>query len=626
MPKQNMVKSGRKNITRSLKFKLVMVSMALILISVASLALTFIQRQRTEIRGQLINRGKTITRLMAYNARYGVQIGDKPILDKIIGGVTDDPDVVYCIINDNRKKIIAAYNREKAAIEKIKPSFAVTEGTELEYENNQGEEVINIAMPVILPSAPEKQEQDVSDLESEFFGDELDLLSGADEPLPDKPQAEETADETETAEKRVIGAVQIGITLSNMKKDIAAAIGRTAWYSFWIVIIGFALAFWLGSIISAPIRKVVTVLSDISEGEGDLTQRIHIKSADEVGELATGFNTFMDKFQEIKKISVFLNELADGGGDLTKRLNIASPDEIGMLAKGFDRFTDKLHGIILQVAENTEKIAAASQSVSETAAKVARELNEVAQNSEEVAGFSGQLSEAIETTSRNVGNVNELMNTTEVISNSGVEVVHDTRTSMAQITETIRGSSEIVARLNESSQKIGETITAITEIADQTKLIAINASIEASRVGAQGKGFSVVAEEIRRLAAKVTKATQVISERIHAIQKESMLVVDAMKKGMDETKRGLELSNQSEGSLSNISKAVRDSKQKINQITVTSDEQSSSIALISQNITNISGSAKQCSDGVTKTARSMQELNKEVQELRQLVGQFVLER
>lgn len=614
-------KKNKKGMIQTLKFKLIIVSMVLILISVISLAIVFINSQLRQIKDQLINRGVTITRLMAYNARYGVQIGDKPILDKIIGGVEDDPDVIYCVINDKDKKIISSNNQERADIETIKSAFSITDIDTIEYTNKEGEEVINIAMPVVLASVPqEKEEEELSDLESEFFEDDI---MAEDEVVEDIKKAEET---DLSPEKRVIGAVQVGITLSNMKEDIASVIKRTMAYSTIIIIAGFILAFWIGSIISAPIKKVVTVLNDISEGEGDLTQRIHIKSSDEVGDLADGFNTFMDKFQEIKKISIFLNELADGGGDLTKRLNIPSPDEIGMLAKGFDRFTDKLHEIICQVANNTDKISQASQLVSDTTLKLARELDEVAYQSSEVAGSSGQISESIEVTSNNVSNVNELMNKTEVISNSGVEIVHEAKTSMAQITETIKESSEVVGKLNRSSQQIGNIITTITEIADQTKLIAINAAIEASRVGAQGKGFSVVAEEIRRLAARVTKATQDISQIIRAIQEESFQVVTTMKKGMEEANRGLELSNRSEGSLGEISEAVLDSKSRINKITVASNEQTSSISVISQNISSISDSAKQCSDGVTQTAQSMQDLNKEVQELRQLVGQFVLDR
>jgi methyl-accepting chemotaxis protein len=334
----------------------------------------------------------------------------------------------------------------------------------------------------------------------------------------------------------------------------------------------------------------------------------------------------MDKFQEIKKISVFLNELADGGGDLTKRLNIASQDEIGMLAKGFDRFVDKLHEIISRVATNTGMISQASQTVSDMTIRLARDLDEVAKQSGEVAGSSTMISQAIDRTNSNVSDVNELMNSTERSSAAGVGVVHEARTGMERIAETIKASSSVVGKLNESSQKIGDIITTITEIADQTKLIAINAAIEASRVGAQGKGFSVVAEEIRRLAARVTKATQEISLRIKAIREDADRVVGAMRKGMDEAGKGLELSDRSEHSLENISRSVTDAKSRINQIAVSSSEQSLSITSISRNINSISEAAAQSSGGVSKAAHSMQELNKEVQELKQLVNRFVLEK
>jgi methyl-accepting chemotaxis protein len=613
----------KKGMLRTLKFKMVMVSTVLILIAVLSLTFTFIQRQRGQIRTQLISRGETITALLAYNARYGVQISDKPILDKIIGGVKEDADVVYCLIADKQGTIIASYNQDRSDVDKIKKNLTTGAKSETQYLNKQKEEVINISAPVVLASSDESagQKQSSSSIEEDLFSDEES--SGSMNPQAAAPS---TNTKTDQNSQRVIGSVQVGITLNNMKKEISSSIMKTLLYSAVIFIVGFILAYWFGTIIAAPIRKVVELLTDISQGEGDLSQRVHLKSSDEIGDLAAGFNTFMDKFQEVKKISIFLNELADGGGDLTKRLNIQSADEIGMLAKGFDRFTDKLHEIICQVAENTEKIAQASQAVSDTTVKLARDLDEVAVQSGEVAESSGQISRAIELTSNNVSNVNDLMNKTERNSSSGVDVVHEARTGMDQIAETIKASSDVVAKLNESSQKIGETISTITEIADQTKLIAINAAIEASRVGAQGKGFAVVAEEIRRLATRVTKATQDISQRIRAIQEESYQVVSSMKKGMEEATHGLDLSNKSEEALKSISISVVDAKGRVNQIAVASNEQTASIGIISKNITGISEASKQCSQGVSRTAQSMQELNKKVQALRQLVGQFVLAR
>jgi methyl-accepting chemotaxis protein len=484
----------------------------------------------------------------------------------------------------------------------------------MQYVNKNGQEILNIAWPVVLASATSTDDKNaaLSDLEEDFFGEDEEV--GRDSAV------------NSSAEIRVIGAVQIGITLKNMHIAVKKAIWTTIGWGAAILAVGFFLAFWIGSVISSPIRRVVNMLTDISEGEGDLSQRIHIKSSDETGDLAAGFNTFMDKFQEIKKISIFLNELADGGGDLTKRLEIASLDEIGMLAKGFDRFVDKLHEIIKNVAANTGMISQASQTVSDTAVRLARELNEVARQSGEVANSSTIISQSIESTNHNVSDVNELMNATERSSAAGVDVVHEARTGMARIAETIRASSSVVAKLNESSQKIGDTITTITEIADQTKLIAINAAIEASRVGAQGKGFSVVAEEIRRLAARVTRATQEISLRIKVIREDADRVVDAMRKGMDEAGKGLELSDRSERSLENISGSVTDAKSRINQIAVSSSEQALSISSISRNINSISESAKQSSDGVSSAAHSMQELNKEVQELKAIVGRFILEK
>ncbi len=605
----------------SIKYKFIIISTSLILISVISLTLSFIGMQVTQIKQQLISRGLTISNLIAYNARYGVQIGDKPILNKIIGGIYDDPDVVYCIINDSEGEIITSHNKHRSDVDEIRPYFTTKQKHHIEY-NRQEEDIINFAMPVTLPNAgPQAQTSGASSEADDFFSEELEF-----DTEPDSPPSEQNAASLKSGTVRVIGAVQIGISLNNMKKDVRTAIGKTLIASTLILFAGIVLAFWFGTVISAPIRKVVALLRNISEGEGDLSQRIHLQSNDEVGMLAIGFNTFMDKFQEIKRISVSLNELADGGGDLTHRLNIPSQDEVGMIAKGFDRFIDKLHDIICQVADNTEKISEASQSVFDTTYKLSRDLNEMAQQAVEVAESSDVISTAISQTSHNVTQVNSLMAETEQISNAGVGVVNETRQEMDLVANAIQGSSEAVNELNRSSQKIDETIQTITEIADQTKLIAINAAIEASRVGTQGKGFTVVAEEIRRLAARVTKATKDISQRIRDIQDEAFRVVTTMHKGKEVAEKGVRLSNQSEKSLEGISSSVVNAKQRIFQITDASVKQSSSIQIISKNISGISKAARDCSDGVSKSATAMEALNSEVQELRFLVGNFKLRR
>jgi len=606
-----------KRLTLPLKPKLVLFSLGGVVLITVCFSWLMIYSQTTQQKNQLRLRGKTIADLLAYNAKYGVSIGDNIILDKLIGGVKDDEDINYVLITDAHNKMLADYNDDKSDWDKIKSLVKPDSQAIFMLANSAGEQVFNINVPVVLErtvtvggrSADEEEEDD-------FFmgGEEEDeedaFMMGGEEASKEEDEEDffmgaEDENEAETAVAALanlgakkdsvvlthIGTVHVGISLARMEAAVAKSTQRTILISLFIIVIGAVLAIYLGESIVNPVKNVVALLNDIAAGKGDLSQRISIKTHDETGDLAAGFNTFMDKFQEIKKISVVLTDLAEGEGDLTKRLHIDSKDEIGMLAKGFDQFTSKLHSIIQKVALNSNKISQFSHQIFDKAKQIRQESESIAGQASEVASAATKMSAGVTETSQNVDDVNDIAMESFKSANHGVRVVQEAINNMNQISSSVEQTERVVQKLNESSNRIGEIIDTITEIADDTNLLALNATIEAARVGEQARGFTVVADEIRRLAEKTTRATEEIGKMIANIQEETREAVVSMKKGTELVADGLSLTNKSGESLSVISSYSDRVQKNIKTVSVATRDQSATIQNITDSITSISSYA-----------------------------------
>jgi methyl-accepting chemotaxis protein len=188
----------------------------------------------------------------------------------------------------------------------------------------------------------------------------------------------------------------------------------------------------------------------------------------------------------------------------------------------------------------------------------------------------------------------------------------------------VRETAKTVEGLGARSDQIGQIIGTIEDIADQTNLLALNAAIEAARAGEQGRGFAVVADEVRALAERTTRATKEIGEMIKAIQKETKGVVAAMEEGMTEVERGTESSVKSGEALEMILTQVNDVTLQVNQIATAAEEQSSSTSEITSNISQITDVIGSTARAAAETASASSQLSREAEHLQELVSQFKL--
>ena len=319
-----------------------------------------------------------------------------------------------------------------------------------------------------------------------------------------------------------------------------------------------------------------------------------------------------------------IQDIAQGEGDLTKRLAADSKDELGEVSRWFNLFIEKLHGIINQISNTSTQVAAAANQLHSTAEHIATGAEEVAAQAGTVATAGEEMSATSGDIAQNCQMAAEGAHRASQAASNGVEVVERTVVVMGQIAAKVQETAKTVENLGERSDQIGAIIGTIEDIADQTNLLALNAAIEAARAGEQGRGFAVVADEVRALAERTTRATKEIGEMIKAIQKETKGAVAAMEQGVQQVASGTEEAAKSGQALEDILQQVNDVAMQVNQIATAAEEQTATTGEISSNMQQITEVVQQTSHGAHESATAAAQLNGNAEELQRLVRQFKL--
>ena len=302
------------------------------------------------------------------------------------------------------------------------------------------------------------------------------------------------------------------------------------------------------------------------------------------------------------RIIAFLETMI--GGDLTKPIQAKRNNEISIIIRSIDTLQTTMRDMIRQIRESSEQVSQTSNRLQENAERIsagtdaaASQTNAVAVASEEMSATSGDIA-------RNCVSVAENSNRASSTAGSGGEVVRQTTLGMERIASRVQGAARTVEALGAHSDQIGQIVGTIQDIADQTNLLALNAAIEAARAGEQGRGFAVVADEVRALAERTTGATREIGEMIKAIQGGTREAIAAIEDGVAEVAKGAELSARSGQALEEIQVQVNEVRDQINQIATAAQQQTA--------------------HGVTETAEAASDLARQSGELQRLVRQFRL--
>ncbi|MEI6209459.1 MAG: methyl-accepting chemotaxis protein [Desulfuromonadales bacterium] len=373
------------------------------------------------------------------------------------------------------------------------------------------------------------------------------------------------------------------LTAHKGQEDASASANKTVRFSIILnIVVGavsIVMAALLGIILYRSIvRPVVKVkeLIESAERENSLIRRLDHIHKDEIGEMSNCYNTFLDRLRDaISQISDMSNQVADS----SRELSVTSTQMVGRANSQ---------------AEQTAGIATATEEMSAT-------VNDVSNNTLSAADFSRKLKSSVL---------------------DGGEVIRHAIAGIKSVARTIREASGTIGALSLESEKIGEVVSFINDIADQTNLLALNAAIEAARAGEQGRGFAVVADEVRRLAERTTTATKEIAGMIRSIQSESGNVAKSMARGIEEAETGVSLANQAGEALEKIVEGIEEIAEMISQIATASQEQTATIEVISTNINQVSEVTVDFASGMNQSAASAEKLNQLAKGMKQLVGQF----
>ena len=315
-------------------------------------------------------------------------------------------------------------------------------------------------------------------------------------------------------------------------------------------------------------------------------------------------------------------DIAQGEGDLTKRVPTDGNDEIAQFGGYFNVFIDKLQKMISKVAHVTDKVASASVELSATAEEISKGTDTLTSRAAQTAAAVEEMNATVSQVAQNSGKAATLAQETVQTAKNGGTVVADTISGMQHLSEAVSNSATIIAELGKSSDQIGEIVRVIEDIADQTNLLALNAAIEAARAGEQGRGFAVVADEVRKLAERTTKATKEIGDMIRQIQQDTRGAVESMQQGTQKVSGGVELVNKTGEALTRIVQMVSESADMIRQIAVASEEQSVATQQIANDIENVAKVTKESASGANESAKASHDLSQLAVELQSIVGSF----
>jgi len=311
-------------------------------------------------------------------------------------------------------------------------------------------------------------------------------------------------------------------------------------------------------------------------------------------------------------------EIADGNLS-SKELTVKSSDEVGQLSTTLNRMKGNLNKVIGKIQMTSDKVGTSTVQLSAAATQIVSGTEVQTSQTMQVAAAMEEMSATVMEVARNSQNASESAGNAQDVATKGGEVVKC-------ISKTVQESAGTVEALGKSSEEIGAIISVINDIADQTNLLALNAAIEAARAGEQGRGFAVVADEVRKLAEKTTKATKEIADMIKTIQNDTKGAMESMERAATQVEEGVSLAIEAGESLTEIVFSVEEASSMVRQIAVAAEEQSATSEEISVNVNNIANVANETSEGIGEISIAADDLNHVAEELKSTVNAFTLKK
>lgn len=398
------------------------------------------------------------------------------------------------------------------------------------------------------------------------------------------------------------------------------------------IITSVVLAMRISRSITRPVQKLHTAAEAVAEG--NLETPIEIHSNDELGRLAQAFGVMVEKLRQSEEekrrfLSTRIEELLGtmdkfSRGDLTVHLSADADDEVGKLYTGFNTAVASTRIAIQHIIDTITTTARASDQIATTTEQLKSNAAEQTGHTRQVAAAVEQMAAASAENAATAKRAAEIASQYRATAQEGAVVIQHTMNKISSIAAVVQTSVHTIDSLSTSSARISEIIEVIDGIADQTNLLALNAAIEAARAGEHGRGFSVVADEVGRLAVRTAEATKAIATMIRAIQTEATRAVREMKSGESEVQEGLALADKASTALTKIMATSDETMQIVADITTSSEEQSRATADIADSVDYINTTTLHTATAISGIVHSAVELHELTDSLQNLVREFTI--
>jgi twitching motility protein PilJ len=422
-----------------------------------------------------------------------------------------------------------------------------------------------------------------------------------------------------------------GVSILDLNMMSSAAFGRLALAALVILVAAVVDLSWLGSAIVKPVQK----LTDFAEklASGDYKSKAEIETSDDFGYIAENLNRSMEKAARAvanqdaqeglqRSVTEFLTIVSQiARGDLTLRGKVTNDalgnvvDSVNYMLDNFTRVLERVRKSAIDVAGNANEILVSSEDMSAGATQQDQEITNTSSAVEELTVSMKQVSNNAEASA-------EAARRALDAAEQGNRAVRDTLEGMQRIRASVQATAKKIKSLGDRSLEISEIINVINDITEQTNLLALNAAIEAARAGEAGRGFAVVADEVRKLAEHSRTATKDIAALIKAIQAETNEAVVVMEEGTKEVEVGARLADQAGKALEAISSVVRQSAELVQEISLASKQQVRGTEGVANAMQIISNITRQTSQGARQTARTVEQMVKLSEQLNEALSQF----
>ena len=568
------------------KVVLMIVSMSLVFGS-GIIGFIYFQLQNT-LRDEALNKALILADGLSVKAAEPVQVEDLNALQFILGEAIGQSDVAYAFIRDSRGRVLSSsfegnvVPAELATINQLPPNVPFgTESTNLTLKETIIE-VTDIASPV---------------------------GGGA------------------------LGTIHIGLNITQLKLNIRNILLNIVYVGAGGLVLLSLVTIFVVAYIIAPVKNLMVVSEAL--GRGDLSQKANVRSGDELGQLGTTLNNTIDRLQGLVQTEsdrdkmqhqvMDLLSIVSGAaeGDLTVKAEVTA-DALGSVADAFNLMINGLTALVAQASNVAHEIQTSTGDILQASERMRRGAEQQTMQIQSAAGSVNEMSHTIQHMAENAEAATQAsLRATQAAVKGGTSVA-ETIKGMQRIRAAVQTTGKKIKGLGERSLEIGAIIEVINEIATQTNLLALNAAIEAARAGEQGRGFAVVADEVRKLAERAARATKDITSLIKGIQVETSEAVTVMEEGTREVEEGTKLADQAGAALREIEQIVKQTSGLVTDITNSAANQVKVSESVVTSMDSISKLTQETTVGVRDTVETINRLADLSKRLTDAIGRFKL--